>query len=125
MTIGGLDADSDYQVQVRATNDEGDSEWSTAGSGNTNAQPQTPQAPAITLQLDVDSNVPWAPFASLRSPRASAPCGSVCARKRRETSGRLRISRSHSTPWPQRLQPERTTGGPHRPSSSCGGLRAR
>ena len=36
-TIGGLDADSLYQVQVRATNDEGDSAWSSAGSGTTNA----------------------------------------------------------------------------------------
>ena len=33
----GLDADSLYQVQVRATNDEGDSAWSSAGSGTTNA----------------------------------------------------------------------------------------
>ena len=36
-TIDGLDADSLYQVQVRATNDEGDSGWSSAGSGSTNA----------------------------------------------------------------------------------------
>ena len=36
-TIGGLEADSAYQVQVRATNDEGDSVWSSAGSGTTNA----------------------------------------------------------------------------------------
>ena len=36
-TIAGLDADSLYQVQVRATNDEGDSGWSSAGSGSTNA----------------------------------------------------------------------------------------
>ena len=37
-TIDGLDADSAYQVRVRATNDEGDSGWSSAGSGTTNAQ---------------------------------------------------------------------------------------
>ena len=36
-TISGLDADSLYQVQVRATNNEGDSAWSSAGSGTTNA----------------------------------------------------------------------------------------
>ena len=35
-TIGGLDADSAYQVQVRATNDEGDGAWSLIGSGTTN-----------------------------------------------------------------------------------------
>ena len=35
--IGGLEADSAYQVRVRATNDEGDSLWSSAGSGTTNA----------------------------------------------------------------------------------------
>ena len=36
-TIDGLDADSAYQVQVRATNDEGDGPWSSPGSGSTNA----------------------------------------------------------------------------------------
>ena len=36
-TISGLDADSLYQVQVRATNEDGDSLWSSAGSGTTNA----------------------------------------------------------------------------------------
>ena len=36
-TIDGLDADSLYQVRVRASNDEGDSAWSSAGSGTTNA----------------------------------------------------------------------------------------
>ena len=36
-TIEGLDADSAYQVRVRATNDEGDGAWSSAGSGTTNA----------------------------------------------------------------------------------------
>ncbi len=41
-TIGGLDEDSAYQVQVRATNDEGDSGWSSPGSGTTNASAQTP-----------------------------------------------------------------------------------
>ena len=35
--ITGLDADSLYQVQVRATNDEGDSLWSAPGTGTTNA----------------------------------------------------------------------------------------
>ena len=42
-TISGLDADSAYQVQVRATNDEGNSDWSTEGTGSTNAPP----APAV------------------------------------------------------------------------------
>ena len=41
-TIDGLDADSAYQVRVRATNDEGDSGWSSAGSGTTNAQTPPP-----------------------------------------------------------------------------------
>ena len=36
-TITGLDEDSLYQVQVRATNDEGESAWSSPGSGTTNA----------------------------------------------------------------------------------------
>ena len=43
--IGGLDADSDYQVQVRATNDEGDGAWSSPGSGTTN--PPTPESATV------------------------------------------------------------------------------
>ena len=34
-TIGSLTADTSYQVQVRATNAEGDGAWSTSGSGRT------------------------------------------------------------------------------------------
>ena len=36
-TITGLDAGSEYQVQVRATNDEGDGEWSPSGTASTHA----------------------------------------------------------------------------------------
>ena len=45
-TIDGLDADSAYQVRVRATNDEGDSVWSSAATGSTNALAGTDPAPA-------------------------------------------------------------------------------
>ena len=38
VTITGLDANSAYQVRVRATNHEGDGAWSSASSGTTNAQ---------------------------------------------------------------------------------------
>ena len=44
-TITGLTAGTLYQVQVRATNAEGDSAWSTAGSGTTNSQVATCTAP--------------------------------------------------------------------------------
>ena len=44
-TIMSLTADTLYQVQVRATNAEGDSDWSPSGSGTTNAV-QTATAPA-------------------------------------------------------------------------------
>ena len=47
-TISGLDAASEYQVQVQATNDEGDSDWSSAGTGTTNAQAQAPRVLSIT-----------------------------------------------------------------------------
>ena len=47
-TIHGLDADSAYQVRVRATNDEGDSGWSSAGSGTTYAQTPPPDAYFLT-----------------------------------------------------------------------------
>ena len=46
-TIGGLDPNSAYEVQVRATNDEGDSPWSAEGSGTTNAQAQAPRVLSI------------------------------------------------------------------------------
>ena len=38
-TITSLTAGTTYEVQVRATNDEGDSTWSAAGSGATNSAP--------------------------------------------------------------------------------------
>ena len=45
-TTTGLEAGSSYQVQVRATNDEGDSPWSTAGTAQTNTLQEA--APEIT-----------------------------------------------------------------------------
>ena len=58
-TITALDADSLYQVQVRATNDEGDSAWSSAGSGTTGAQANAaPFFPADTTTRDVPENSP-------------------------------------------------------------------
>ena len=52
-TISGLDADSAYQVQVRATNDEGDSDWSSPGSGTTNAAAPAPNQPP-TVEVTAD-----------------------------------------------------------------------
>ena len=51
-TLTGLAANSPYQVQVRATNAEGDSDWSASGSGTTNAvqtatAPTAPTAPTV------------------------------------------------------------------------------
>ena len=45
-TITGLMASTLYQVQVRATNDEGDSAWSASGSGTTGTTATAPVAPA-------------------------------------------------------------------------------
>ncbi len=41
-TIDGLDANASYQVRVRATNDEGDGPWSSAGTGSTSADTTPP-----------------------------------------------------------------------------------
>ena len=41
-TIGSLTANTSYQVQVRATNAEGDSQWSPSGTGSTGSPPVTP-----------------------------------------------------------------------------------
>ena len=46
-TLTGLAANSPYQVQVRATNAEGDSAWSASGSGTTNATTTAPTGAAV------------------------------------------------------------------------------
>ena len=48
-TITGLQAGSAYQVQVRATNNEGDSPWSVAGTGQTDAPP-------AVISIEITSN---------------------------------------------------------------------
>ena len=45
--IASLNAGTSYQVQVRATNDEGDSGWSSSGSGSTSATTPTNNAPIV------------------------------------------------------------------------------
>ena len=47
-SIGSLDAGTAYRVQVRATNAEGDSEWSSSGSGTTNAA----ATPTVSISAD-------------------------------------------------------------------------
>ncbi len=48
-TITGLEASSSYHVRVRATNDEGDSPWSVAGTGQTDA-------PRAVISIEITSN---------------------------------------------------------------------
>ena len=47
-TIPNLTANTSYQVQVRATNDEGDSQWSTNGNGTTTAL----ATPTVSISAD-------------------------------------------------------------------------
>ena len=47
-TITGLTEDTEYDVQVRASNDEGTGDWSPTGSGGTGANTPATGAPAIT-----------------------------------------------------------------------------
>ena len=56
-TITGLAEDTEYDVQVRATNDEGTSGWSDSGSGSTDAPDNTPATgrPTISGVAQVDS----------------------------------------------------------------------
>ena len=49
-TIGGLTASTTYEVQVRATNDEGTGEWSDSGTGSTDAPANT--APVAVNDTD-------------------------------------------------------------------------
>ena len=84
-TISGLDAASEYQVEVQATNHEGDGVWSSAGSGTTNASlaptvssvvvTSTPGADEtyaigdmirVTVTFDQDVTVTGAPRIQLR-----------------------------------------------------------
>ena len=51
--IGSLDAGTSYQVQVRATNDEGDSNWSPSGTGTTSM----PATPTVSISADKTSAV--------------------------------------------------------------------
>ena len=82
--IGGLDADSLYQVEVRATNDEGDGEWSPPGSGT----PGVGMPLAITLSLDVDSDI----FVSIFNDEilVSEGVGSVRIGLRAQTEGNVK-----------------------------------
>ena len=82
--IGALDADSLYQVQVRATNDEGDGEWSPPGSGT----PGVGMPLAITLSLDVDSDI----FVSIFNDEilVSEGVGSVRIGLRAQTEGNVK-----------------------------------
>ena len=82
--IGGLDADSLYQVEVRATNDEGDGEWSPPGSGT----PGVGMTLAITLSLDVDSDI----FVSIFNDEilVSEGVGSVRIGLRAQTEGNIK-----------------------------------
>ena len=55
--IGSLDAGTAYQVQVRATNDEGDSDWSPSGSGSTTTPANNaPVFADSTADRSVDEN---------------------------------------------------------------------
>ena len=74
-TIDGLDANASYQVRVRATNDEGDGPWSSAGTGSTSADTTPPTltsaysgpedlGAAVHLIFSEDLDVDNLPFAS-------------------------------------------------------------
>ena len=58
-TISSLNAGTAYQVQVRATNDEGDSSWSASGSGSTNsATNNAPVFASATVTRSLAENTP-------------------------------------------------------------------
>ena len=70
-TITGLTANTRYEVQVRARNTQGESNWSPSGSGttsssggsggNNNKPPGRPGAPTVTAASSTSLNVTWAP----------------------------------------------------------------
>ena len=56
-TLSGLSENTSYQVQVRATNDEGTSEWSDAGSGST--MPPDPPAGFMASHNNEQVTLTW------------------------------------------------------------------
>ena len=89
-TIGSLEEDTPYKVQVRATNNDGDSAWSNEGDGRTNAPANN--APAFAdngVTLNFDETV------GAETVQAAADIG---ARGHRNRRGRRR----HAEPQPGR-----------------------
>ena len=60
VTIGGLDTGTEFQVRVRATNDEGTSGWSSAGSGTTNAA-LAPTVSSVVVTSNPGADETYAP----------------------------------------------------------------
>ena len=62
-TIAGLEADTGYDVQVQATNDEGTGDWSISGSATTPAgtviAPSAPAAPTVSAASATSLTVSW------------------------------------------------------------------
>ena len=59
-TITGLSLGTEYEVQVRATNTVGDSDWSTSGTATTpSAVPDTPATPTVTVRSATSLLVSW------------------------------------------------------------------
>ena len=89
--IGSLAADTSYEVQVRATNAEGDGDWSVAGTGRTTATsaPGAPTGLTATAsgatQIDLSWSAPGSTGGSRRTDRAGVG--------RRRSSSILRVAR--------------------------------
>ena len=58
-TIAGLAENTEYDVQVRATNDEGTGGWSASGSGATNAAPSLMDDPGVEGNLRLADEEPY------------------------------------------------------------------
>ena len=71
-TISGLTANTLYQVQVRATNNEGDSPWSPSGSGQTNQGTPAPDKAALEALYDATDGAGWTNNSNWKS---SSPLG--------------------------------------------------
>ena len=89
--IGSLAADTSYEVQVRATNAEGDGDWSVAGTGRTTATsaPGAPTGLTATAsgatQIDLSWSAPGSTGGSRRTDRDGV--------RRRRSSSILRVAR--------------------------------
>ena len=90
-TIGGLDEDTEYAVQVRALNGETDSDWSMSGKGRTGGDDIPAELPVITVHALAQS-VEFGGIAYFELRRTGATTGDLRYAREGDIDGHLWVS---------------------------------